>query len=164
MANGARGTRQSPEPPTCLRAASQARKSQRFLRSPGPGAFSSGTRWPQPKWGSSLAFSFQAGVGGLGSGLSCASPGCSPNPCAQGWAMLSGALLPGLALAAAVCSGGGCRAAPAACPAGICAGRQTSPWEVAGKVLAACRWWGAKPLVLRDNLRCRGRALPVQTQ
>lgn len=105
MAHGARGTRQSPEPPTCLRAARQARKSQRFLRSPGPGAFSSGTRWPQPNWGSSLAFSFQAGVGGLGSGLSCASPGCSPNPCAQGWAMLSGALLPGLARAAAVCSG-----------------------------------------------------------
>lgn len=78
-------------------------------------------------------------------------------------------------LRAGRCSGGiaawpgtGCSsllwAAPAACPAGICAGRQTSLWEVAGRVLAACSWWEAKPLVLRDNLRCRRRALPVQTQ
>lgn len=39
------------QPPTCLRAAGQARKSQRFLRFPGPGAFSSGTGWPQPNRG-----------------------------------------------------------------------------------------------------------------
>lgn len=51
VAHGARGWWRSPAAPTCPQAAGQARKSQRFLRSPGPGAFSSGTGWPQPNRG-----------------------------------------------------------------------------------------------------------------
>lgn len=66
-------------------AASQARKSQRFLRSPGPEAFSSFQAGHSPARRSSLASSFQAGAGGLGSGLSCAGPGCSPSAWGDAW-------------------------------------------------------------------------------
>lgn len=77
-AHGAQGARPRSAAPTCLRAAGQARKSQRFLRSPGPEAFSSFHAGHNPTGRSSLASSFQAGAGGLGSGLSCAAPGHSP--------------------------------------------------------------------------------------
>lgn len=116
-----------------------------------------------PTGGSSLASSFQAGAGGLGSGLSCASPGHSPSPRAWGWAMPGRAM--GHRCLTAVCSGGGCRAR-ARLPV-LPAPRQ-APWlrEFVGRVLAACsQGGGGKPLVLRwaNHLMCSGRALPVQT-
>lgn len=85
MAHEAQGAQPSSAAPTCLWAASQARKSQRFLTSPGPEAFSSFQAGHSPARRSSLTSSFQAGAGGLGSGLSCAASGCSPNT--WGWAM-----------------------------------------------------------------------------
>lgn len=57
--HAARGEWCSPAAPTCLRAASQARKSQRFLRPPGPGAFSSSTAGRSPTGGTSPASPFQ---------------------------------------------------------------------------------------------------------
>lgn len=151
------------QPPTCLRAASQARKGQRFLRSPSPGAFSSGTRWPWPNWGVLPGLLLPGWRGRAGVRAQLCVPWLQPKPLRSGLgdARQGGrALLPGLARAAAVCSGGA--AGQHQLP--VCAGKQTSPGELVGRVLAACSWWGAKPLVLRDNWECKGRALPVQTQ
>lgn len=92
-----------------------------------------------PTGGSSLASSFQAGAGGLGSGLSCASPGHSPSPRARGWAMPGRAM--GHRCLTAVCSGEGCRAR-AWLPV-LPAPRQALwPREFVSRVLAACSQGG----------------------
>ena len=78
-------------PPACGQPARPG-KARDSLGLPAQEPFPPAPAGHSPTGGSSLASSFQAGAGGLGSGLSCASPGRSPSSGAQGWAMPGGAV------------------------------------------------------------------------
>lgn len=135
------------QPPTCLRAAGQARKSQRFLRSPSPGAFSSGTGWPQPNRGVLPGLLLPGWRGRAGVRAQLCIPW--PQPKLRGSGLGDawrgrGASLPCRARATAVCSRGGCRATPQlpVLPAPRQAVLPPPPREFVGRVLAACSRWG----------------------
>lgn len=152
------------QPPTCLRAAGQARKSQRFLRSPGPGAFSSGAAWPQPNRGVLPGLLLPGWRGRAGVRPQLCIPWPQPKPSRSGLGDARrgrGASLPPSSLLRGRLPG----QPPAACPA--CAQAGTLAAGVRGQG-AGCLQpgpGGIKPLVLRwaNRLMCSGRTLPVQT-
>lgn len=152
MAHEAQGARLSSAAPTCLRAAGQARKSQRFLRSPGPEAFSSFQAGHSPTGRSSLASSFQAGAEGWGQGSALqALAAAQALGAGDAWGLwdiiavlarpLQGLLGP--RWKSCPCPGTDLTKSPCCC--------------------CCCCSWGGRAQALRGGLKCSGRTLPAQT-